>query len=257
VIVAVDPASSATVVTATAKALESKDTLVLVSACAALRELGPKAAPVAQALAQALATGDDRMAVAAADALAAIGKDAAAALDSLLSVLAGKDDFKALQASRALMGIGLSAKDATDKLVDAFCARPGPARFYLGETLRAIGPTTIPVLVKKTSVFLPPATATKDRKAPKTVLNPALLRDAAKVLKDFGTVAKDTTPFLDKALAAAPEWKMYIGEAINIVNGRPTTRVEGMGKHGYPVALGPVDTIPPKNKSSKKAEVDE
>jgi len=197
--------------------------------------------------------------VAAADALAALGKDATAALDPLLAALAGKDEVKALQASRALMGMGAGAKDATQKIVDAFCTHPGPARFYLGEALRAIGPASIPILVQKTSPYLPVASRAKGQP---DKCDPALLRDAAKALKNFGTAAKESTPYLEKAAAGMPpgqgSYKEYIAEALEVVNGRPTKRVSVMGKHRFPCPLGPDDgSSKPDTTSKKGTDVDE
>ena len=55
-------------------------------------------------------------------------------------------------------------------------------------------------------------------------------------------MAKDTTPFLEKAAAAMGtsqgSYREYVAETIEIVNGRPTKRVVGMGKHRYPCPLG-------------------
>jgi hypothetical protein len=92
--------------------------------------------------------------------------------------------------------------------------------FYLGEALRAIGPTSIPVLVQK----------------------------------DFGAAAKDVTPFLEKVAAAMPPgestWEPYIEEDIEIVNGRSSKRVVGMGKHRTPCPLGVDDGSKPSGTSS-------
>ena len=96
------------------------------------------------------------------------------------------------------------------EIIEAFCAGRGPVRFYLGETLKEIGPSAIKPLVDKAATFFPKDRSNRGR--------PEILLDAAKVLKNFGTAAKESTPFLEKAATAMPSgehtWRPYVEEAI-------------------------------------------